>query len=52
MSNGKIFSGNQYYFVFKNKRIFEKNCAIVLFGKNFQYKINIETSQWTTLQIS
>ena len=54
MSNGEIFSGNQYYFVFKNKHIFEKSCTIfcseITFSTN-SFHIE-ETSQLIALQIS
>ena len=53
MSNAKIFSGNQYYFVFKNKQFFENNCTIVCSEITFSTNsFHIETSQLTALQIN
>ena len=52
MSNGKIFSGNQYQFAFLKISISLKKNTIVYSKKHFQYKLIVETSQLIALQIN
>ena len=53
MSNGKIFSGNQYYFVLKIsislKKTYTIVCSEITFSKN---SYHVETNQLVALEIS
>ena len=40
----KYFQGINITLFYKNKHIFEKNFTIVCSEKNFQYRLNVETS--------